>query len=335
MIQSEDALLRLPCDEDCYLQQKESKAPFFDNGFVDSKLCHASDSVELGPMAYLVQIISIWGDMTSYNPRRSCQEAEQYSYDYEIFYTKMMQRLHTWSTQLPSELVSTPANAALSIKNGTAGHFINIHAIYHATAIRLNRYFYHGRVSSSTSSRNIKKARRHAQELLQMLHIVHEADQSATPSRSVSAHPPQLIPFPYAGSIPFVSHAAMLAVDVLSAGGRIDRTLFDSQISSMSTVLTLVDEVSRCWSTAETQKQSIAGRIEALNETVMSEAARRKKAWRCRQPLDPASRPEQDVFYPTRSKRSGDRDTSSDHVDSAFFEHMDIKIKSDEILTVG
>ena len=333
ILQKEDAHLRLPCNDDEYLRQFPSNAPFFDNGFVDPDLCTSDERLPLSSIAQLVQLISIWGDVNAYSVRRSRQEIRRYASDYESFYDKTMERLQLWIQGLPEDARSDFPYIKSADKTALGERPSAAHYIYHAIIIKLNRSFHHERLSQWTVTRNITKAREHAQKLLQMLEVVKELEKPYTPNtsadgRGLRTSPGSPHPFSF-NSIPFIVYSTMLTVDVLSAGGSFpDSESSGDLLASMSMGLWVSNEVGAHWKGAEHAEQAISSRVRSLQSITgrnsNSPVESRKRAWRFRKPMDRGSKAEQDAFYPG----------NDDAILERFFDQLQIPVQRDEILFI-
>ena len=207
--------------------------------------------------------------------------------------------------------------------------FFEMHTLYHATIMRLNRNLPYNAVPPLSRCRNFTKARKQALELLEMMEVIASASRSSKNALDTSGNFPEFSDetfescSPLAGSTPFAGYTVLLAIDILSAGGSIDPEPFKSLIQSMTTGLAIVDELSQCWASAVVQKNIILRRLENLCAIATNDAAVVKKVWRCRRALDTAVQSGQNVFYP-------DTDNMSDY----FFQNMDMAVEERQVLYI-
>ena len=328
-LQSEDTFLRLPCDEGTYSRQSPSDAPFFRDVLRQRNADQLRRPILLCSMAYLVMMSTIWGDVSTYNCRHSRELVGEDISKYEKHYREIIRRLAYWKRSLPKDLEFTSSNTSLSIEKGTIGMFLEMHTLYHATAMRLNRNVPHTIIPSLSRCRNFSKARKQAFELLQMMEIIASASRSSKNALDTSGNFPEFSDenlescSPLAGSTPFAGYTVLLAIDILSAGGFMDPEPFKSLIQSMTTGLAIVDELSQSWASAAAQKKIILRRLENLCGSAATDAAGVKRAWRCSRPLDTAVRSGQDDFYP-------DGPDASDE----FFHQMDMPVEDRQVLHI-
>ena len=328
MLQSQDIFLRLPCDEDIYCRQKASNAPFFNNDLYRTNTGQAQRYAAVGPMAYLVDVSAIWGDVLTFNHRHARDAAGEYASSYEKYYREILRRLSDWKTSLPKDLEYTSSNVYSSIESGTIGLFLEIHALYHTVILKLNRILRRDISPPISCSRNFNKARKQALELLKMMEAIASAIRSSKNPLDTSGNFPEFSDealkscSPLAGSSAFAGYAALLAVDILSAGGCVNLELFKNLISSMKAGLTIVDELSQCWTSAIEQKKTMWGRLESLCGNVTNKAAS-VKVWRHRTALDPALHSGQDLFY-----------NDAEHARDTFFDYLEINVEEDQVLYI-
>ena len=329
MLLSEDTFLRLPCDDDTYSRQSPSNAPFFTEKTRQANADQLYRPIALGPMAYLVMISAIWGDLLTYTYRHSRELVGILASNYEKHYREISRRLFDWKTSLPKDLEYTTLNVSSSIENGAIGMFLEMHTIYHATIMRLNRNLPNIAIPPLSRCRNFTKARKQALELLNMTETIVSASRSSKNALDTSGNFPEFSEetleacSPLAGSTPFAGYTVLIAVDILSAGGSMDPKPFKSLIQTMTTGLAIVDELSQCWASAVVEKKVILRRLENLFKSAYSDAATVKKVWRCRRALDTAVQGGHDIFYP-------DPDSVSDD----FFHKLEVAVEEHEVLYI-
>lgn len=319
MLHNGDTYLRLPCEDRRYEDQEYVDTPYFDNGLVDEKLCAVAERSSLGPMAFSVQISSLWSEILGHVFRSSHGSSHQYVNDFESFYSHINRELLSWTRSLPSYLTYSKSNATICVSSGDIGSFVSLHAIYHSAIIKLNRNIRHALLSSSIISRNIQAAFDHARQLLETLQMIGRTTYGVQTSSHLTedeAHPVAI-----AYSTPFVGYAIFSAVDVLSAGGSLKT--YASTIALMESGLIVFEKLNRFWASARQQSKAIRWRLDRLTESVSSKAAVDKIAWKCRAPLENNFERDQDAFYDAEDK-SG----------VGFLGHLGLETEGNEVLFV-
>lgn len=326
MLQSQDSHLRLPCDEDIYRREKASNAPFFYRNLHRG----VDGDTTLSPMAYLVEISAIWGDVLTFDRVHAREPAGEFASNYDKHYRETVRRLSDWKTSLSKDMEYTPSNVSCCIENGTIGIFLEVHALYHATVMKLNRTVRHQRLTPVSGSRNFVKARKQALEVLKMMEVIVAASRSSKNVLDVSGNLPE---FPdealescsaLAGSSPFTGYTVLLAIDILSAGGIISHGPFRDLTSSMKAGLAVVEELSQCWSSAAEQKRVILRRLESLCSSVANRTAGGlQKVWRHKTALDTALQSGQDLFY-----------NDVENMRDPLFDYLEVNVAGAEVLYI-
>lgn len=324
-IHDEDTFVRLPCREEVFDCQEPVRTPYFDNELTDQRLCQDTVPSELGPMAYYVQISSIWGDVLANIYRSPHQSIHRYSADHEAFHITTHQRLASWKASLPDYLSYSPLNAKASVNHGYVGTFISLHTIYHATIIKLNRHVRHAHLSAASLTRAVRAATHHAVKVLEIMQTLSNVERhkvfTSTPSQ---AHQQQLkIPF----STPFAGYAMLIATDVLSAAGSLDPDALTNTFRIMNGCLKVIEELSQFWASARAQRKVIRKRVEQLAESATGEAAAGKTVWIARTALDKTFGRDQDVLYNDAVQQPAWR--------ARFLEDLGLAARDDEILLFG
>lgn len=324
MLSSEDALLRLPCDEETYSRQERSSAPFFDNGLLDPALCRPQTAQHVSTGAYFVELVTIWAEVLSHNRRRMWQEAGQYNSEYEEFSRRIAQKLYIWSNKLPPDLQNNSFNIASCGKRGTLSTMVNLHSLYLAINMRLNRNFFHERIPSWSSSHKVMKAKEAADAMLRLSRLALQHETTSTHT----ATSPLVQLASHSGLMPYLRHAIMLAVDILTAGGSLEPKSLGELIVSLKTVVPFAKGTQQCWYRQSNTKLTVRSRLETMFSIGSSKAAKHCKVWRCRTPLDPASSPDQDIFYCGHQQ---DPTNSGLGVDTTLFDRLGIVAKMEGI----
>ncbi|KAF2841325.1 hypothetical protein M501DRAFT_912327, partial [Patellaria atrata CBS 101060] len=284
VIQLDDTFVRLPCHECEYETGKLiSTTPFFDNDVVDTSIPHPES---LGAMAHLTLVSAMWGEVLSFTTRYLHRPAHKYAAAYENFYTTILTRLDKWRGSLPPLFRWSIENMDVAIRDGYAGTFISLHALYHASIIRLNRHVRLDAVSQSTQSRNLAQARHHAKLLLPIIASVGKR------TRDARGCDPD-----FAFSTPFPGYSFMLAVDVLGACGTLKE--LPPLIDQLESGLECVDELADFWASGKAQRKAVRTRVELLTQVARDEDAKERKGncWRLEGELDSAFGRTEDVVY--------------------------------------
>ncbi|KAL4929680.1 Zn(II)2Cys6 transcription factor [Aspergillus undulatus] len=214
-ISSQTAFLRLPCREEIYEAQEYTTVPFFQT-FLNQVPSHDSELSGLSAMALLVDVTSIWGDVSDHVFRLSLIPAESYNQLFEEFYGNMVRRSEQWLSRLPKHLTFTAVNLERSIQGRKVDAFILIHLLYHASLLKLNRYTRSQLLRPGKAKQYVHTARNHAAEILRtaLALIRYVSDYNVSPLTTE--------PTPRATLLsPFLAYVILSAIDVLSAGGQI------------------------------------------------------------------------------------------------------------------
>ena len=162
---------------------------------------------------------------------------------------------------LPDKLRYTPQNLDTSIIEGYAGTFISIHALYCATAIRLNRHVRVNTLPADKICRNLKQTFCMASNFVSIMHSVAKVNrQRRLPVAAASD---------FTLSTPFPGYALMLSVDVLTASGLF--STLPNLIEMLSTSVSCIDELASFWASAKTQQKTVSYRIKQLTEIAARE----------------------------------------------------------------
>jgi Fungal specific transcription factor domain len=244
IINSEDVFLRLPCDAKSFEAQIEVNNPYFEPS------SQIRDHVgTVGSLAYLINICSIWGDVMA-NIYRHFQRADDVDEDSRkllSFHSANTVRLNEWSSSLPDWLSYSPENLARSIANGSLGSFITLHSLYHSAQMKLNRHLRPNALFQDQLERNIRTANEHAEALLLM------ADHLAARPRLQSNGEPSEFTVPF--SAPFIGHAIISAVDIVTAKGYLSS--LPSIPSKINGAMAVITELSTYWESAKHQRELI------------------------------------------------------------------------------
>ncbi|KAF2816212.1 uncharacterized protein BDZ99DRAFT_494075 [Mytilinidion resinicola] len=283
-IQPEDTFLRLPCLETDFGSPFPRESALFDFEFFKEP----QPNVPPGAMTHLTLISAIWGDVLLFTSRAINRPDHSYPERYEKFYDITSQRLDGWRNSLPPHLRFTPSNLDDSFVAGSSGTFISLHALYHATQMRMNRYARIATFSPSTLRRNTYRANKSATKFIRIA-------QALAPATRLDRRPNS--PPEYILTTPFSGYALMLAVDIVSAGGAIAG--LPALVESIGTGLPAVAELADFWASAKVQHKAISLRLKQLAEIALSEddSARRGQFWRLSGSLEPSFTKKDDLIY--------------------------------------
>lgn len=177
----------------------------------------------MSPLAFLIDILSVWGDVSDQGFKLSMTSTESYNDDYEAFYASIVERCDEWSRKLPHELAITADNIERGIRTKKVNILLLNHLVYHDTLLKLNRYVRYEDLRAVTVNRFICRARHHAVEILQicLMFLQHVSEHGS------SGPGAELESFRTMAFNPFVGYMVLSAADVLSAAGAMTG-LFDS-----------------------------------------------------------------------------------------------------------
>ncbi|KAL4952798.1 hypothetical protein BDW69DRAFT_200541 [Aspergillus filifer] len=255
-ISSQTALLRLPCREDIYEAQEYTTVPFFQS-FLSQVPSHDSGLSGLSAMALLIDVTSIWGDVSDHVLRLSLIPAESYNQVFEEFYGNMVRRSDQWLSRLPDHLTFTAINLERSIQGRKIDSFISIHLLYHAALLKLNRYARSQLLRPGKAKQYVYAARNHAAEILRtaLALVRYVSDYNVSPLTTEPSPKGILLN-------PSIAYVILSAVDVLSAGGAIiDLPQCTNLIHA---ALDVVRELSHYWASTKTLASLIEARLDAM-----------------------------------------------------------------------
>jgi hypothetical protein len=251
VVSIEDAYVRLPCVESMYEAGSPCKTPLFDYDIMGQ---YATPLHGLGHMAYLCLISTLWGDVLTFTTRAARKPDDSYARHYEEFYNKTNERLQKWLNMLPTDLRYSQQNLDKSILEGYVGTFMSVHALFHATTIRLNRQVRLSVMSAESISRNIEQSFHHASDFVGMMHTLAAVNRK----QRLPTKPGPDFYF----STPFPGYALMLSIDVLSSAGTL-RAL-PNTIDAVNTTVTCIDELADFWASARAQQKAVSNRLRQL-----------------------------------------------------------------------
>ncbi|KAL4742122.1 hypothetical protein BDV11DRAFT_37469 [Aspergillus similis] len=259
-ISSQTAFLRLPCREEIYEAQEYTTVPFFQN-FLNQVPSESHGLSNISVMALLIDVISIWGDVSDHVFCLSLIPADSYNQLFEDFYTAIVRRSDQWLSRLPNHLTFTAVNLERSFQARNVDPFISIHLLYHAALLKLNRYARAQLLRPGLAKQYVHTARNHAAEILRTALALERYAYDHTIS------PMTADPTPRAETLlldPFIGYIILSAVDVLSAGGLVID--LPECINLIRGGLNVVRDLSSFWNSTKPLVSATESRLEALIE---------------------------------------------------------------------
>jgi hypothetical protein len=229
--------------------QEEVVNPFFERAAEGSAsaLQSGQELVNLGPMAFLVKISCIWGEVLAEIYRSANRPDGARAATYETFYSKTQRQLSQWLADLPSDMVCTEENMSSSARSGHLGAFLTIHSLYHATMMKLNRYVQVDRLPHEQIMENLRQLDKHAREQLHMITRCKHELQLEEPLGT-----------------PFTGYTTSSACDILSA--KVPRDKLPEVTKFLSLGLSVLETLQNHWHTCKKNKAWILRRIERLEK---------------------------------------------------------------------
>ena len=242
--------MRLPCQEEVYEAQQPATVPYF-QPFLNNASLTTEDVAGLNPMAFLIEITSLWGDVSDKMLRLSLLPMDTYGSMFEKLYAAVIQQTDEWAMKLPDDLTITAINMQRSMHVKKANTFVLNHLFYHATLLTLNRYIRSQAVREFTVDQCIRRARHHAVEMLRICLALMQSSQQQHYHHLTNISP-------------VVGCLVLSAVDVISAVGPIydlDETLTLSRGGLM-----VIRDLAGFWSALMPLATLAETRIDALAE---------------------------------------------------------------------
>ncbi|KAF2769208.1 hypothetical protein EJ03DRAFT_99986 [Teratosphaeria nubilosa] len=263
----QDIFLRLPSTDEAYEGSVASDAPYFNNGIVDPSLTILTPASPVSPMAWLAVFTARWGDVLNFTNRAVHRPRNRYREVYEQFYSETYNALEGWLERVPDWLKYEDGNITRSLEGGYAAQFITLHALYHFTLLRLNRYVRRAYIPDLVP-RNIVAAHYHAHSLLTMLSIYMKARQDL-------AHDHRRLDCVL--STPFLICAIMSATDVLGAGG--PDFNFKNAVDLVGVGLECLRELVYYWTSAQDRLRAAERRYYEIKAVIVRPNRARNGAW--------------------------------------------------------
>ncbi|KAB8219625.1 hypothetical protein BDV33DRAFT_105444 [Aspergillus novoparasiticus] len=259
-ISSQSAYLRLPCREEVYEAQQYTTVPYFQNFLNQTPVSPEDELSGISAMALLIDVMAIWGDVSDHVFRLSLIPADAYRKLFEEFHSSVVRRSDELVSRLPDHLTFTAVNMERSIRTKKADTFVEIHLLYHATLMKLNRHARHRSLPEATIDWHVHTTRNHAAEILRISLTLMRYAAEYEPSRLV------MEPATAKGTIlsPYLGYVIVSAVDVLSAGGlMVD---IPETITLIRGGLEALKELSRFWAGSVPLVSLVETRLDAMLE---------------------------------------------------------------------
>jgi hypothetical protein len=212
----------------------------------------------MGSMAYLINVSTIWGDVTAKIYRNSQRPIPLPSNTgFITFYESATRRLHEWKESLPSCYTFSAENLKRASNNGKLGTFMTMHTAYHNTTMKLNRYVPKSTLSSSQLAHHVSIAEHHAESLLVIMNTL--SSRSSTPPS-----PDERRSAPAKFSSPFCGYSIVSAIDILTA--KLSVASIPARLTSFSGAQSVLAELSVFWQSSRNQQALVLQRIRDLAE---------------------------------------------------------------------
>jgi hypothetical protein len=209
-------------------------------------------------MAFVIQILSIWGDVSFQAFRLSHTPSEGWAQLAEEFHTNIIRRTDDWINRLPEHLAFSVANMERASQVKKVDTFVAIHLFYHATLMKLYRHARYQSLRSEVLIQYIHRARYHAVEILRIaLAVVQYAhDVQASRSAADTSSPNVTL------LSPFLGYVVLSAVDVLSAAGVVAE--LPDCISFINGAYGMVQLLGRHWDSSISLANLIKKRLDSM-----------------------------------------------------------------------
>jgi hypothetical protein len=261
MMHAEDIFLRLPCDDSSFESQIEVQNPFFD--VTTPPIPNHIWTV--GPMAHLINLATIWGDVMANIYRSSQRRAPSSSTSFGTFYEATSRRLREWNSSLPKAYTFSAENLRKATENEKLNTFAMLHAVYHTTAMKLNRYIQRANLTPAQLTHHVSAAHHHAEALLSIADLL-AARRSSLPSSPTSYGMKSTNL-----SSPFVGYAIVSAIDILTARSSVSS--IPSRMSSIRGAQAVLADLAVIWQSAKTQQALVLDRVRDLAEVTTEQGA--------------------------------------------------------------
>ncbi|CAG8229191.1 unnamed protein product [Penicillium salamii] len=240
-ISSDAALLRLPCREEIYEAQQYATVPYFQTFLNYSATSPENDRSTLSAMAFMIEIMAVWGDVSLHVTRLPHIPPEAYNRLSEDFHATIVQKANHWINRLPDYLAFSSMNMERNIRQRKADTFISIHLFYHASLMKLYRHARYQTLRPEILAQYIHRARYHAVEIIRIALAFDQYSKDIKSSQLATESSASQI----ALLNPFLGYLILSAVDVLGAAGLASQ--LQECISYTRSALDTVQELSRYW----------------------------------------------------------------------------------------
>ncbi|KAL7269257.1 hypothetical protein RUND412_008087 [Rhizina undulata] len=179
LIQDHDCHIQLPCNQPSF---KEGRYVITENLNGPNPEFPKNGNEHMGAMAYLVRIVSIWGNILKQIHISGFQYADKERPEIPDF----NEQLENWRKNLPTGLQYSNENLAGQIKVGTTGAFVMMHVMWHTAMEYVHRYIMITGPRSDDTTRtkkiveSIRKAFVHADAVLEIMSHVNERRKEAS-----------------------------------------------------------------------------------------------------------------------------------------------------------
>lgn len=225
LIHDVEVFLRLPCrDAEFVAGIDPPKVPHFHGDSIREQ--HPG---EPGCMALLVDVASIWGDVTGNAYKAVNRSAVVYKEYYLKYFDQTRDRMQSWVNSLPDHLQCTPENTAKAIKGKYFAKYYILWGVYCLVGMKLGRIGRCELLDDDIKRRNLRVSMYHARKWLAIVSQL---------SRAIWENPGEDIDFALVQ--PFPGYSILNAVDILSSGGKASKLaeLTNGELEECKSVVT-------------------------------------------------------------------------------------------------
>lgn len=254
-----EIFLRMPNTNQNFNDGRDMQVPHFHGDSI--REAHVA---EPGSMALLVDIASIWGDVTSNAYRARSRSEVVYKEMYLRHWDQTAERMNRWEASLGSKYEFSADNTMRSMREGYFGDYFIIHAVHCVTGMMLGRIGRFRLLDEEIIRRNVRFSFKYARRLLSIISLL---------SRTTSQPYNQDIEF--ALSQPFPGYCILCACDIVSSGGETSElTLLPN--NELAQAKKVIERIATNWTTAEQQRDTIEGRQKLLSAHGITGGVERK-----------------------------------------------------------
>jgi len=247
-VHAEDIFLRLPCDDKSFEAQRDVQNPFYDAS--DPSVPNTNWTV--GPMGYVIQVVTILADVMSSIFRSSQRPSSTKSNAaFNVFHARATQRLTEWRASLPTIYQCSVENLGRAIDGGELWTYITLHTVYHTAAMKVNRYIQKSTLGPLEIEAHTNIAKQHAECVLVMME-----DLTRNPNQRNSAMGRL--------SSPFSGYAIISAVDIFTSKFKLENV--PTVLASVAGAQAIVTELAMYWYGAKGQQAILQKRVFDLTE---------------------------------------------------------------------